>query len=154
MHMTNIIFIGVFWTMQIVAQLFFKWGSSVDSRWIWGFLIGNLFGFSSIWLLMMVYKSMNPNIALAICGGGAFLLSQLVMAIVFRSQVSLTQWLGVFAIVIGMAMLAIGKPAGGDFKITKMEKRAERIQSQVFSANKSGFQISQRSSRHGNMIEN
>ena len=107
--MTNIILIGIFWIMQIVAQLFFKWGSAADSRWIWGFLIGNLFGFSSIWLLMMVYKSMNPNIALGICGGGAFLLSQLALALVFRSQVSLTQWLGVTAIVIGILLLAIGQ---------------------------------------------
>lgn len=56
--------IVVFLTMQVIAQLFFKWGSAVDERWWRGFLGGNLFGFSSIWLLMQVYRSMNPNIAL------------------------------------------------------------------------------------------
>ncbi len=123
--MTNIILIGVFWTMQIVAQLFFKWGSSADSRWIWGFLIGNLFGFSSIWLLMMVYKSMNSNIALGICGGGAFLLSQFALALVFRAQVSLTQWIGVFAIVMGMVLLAMGQSTGRDLEITGIKQKAD-----------------------------
>ena len=99
----------VFLVMQVVAQLFFKWGSASQGRWWWGFLGGNLFGFSSIWLLMMVYKAMNPNIALGICGGGSFLLSQVVLALVFKSPVSLTQWGGVAAIVVGMVMLAVGK---------------------------------------------
>ena len=61
----------IFWLMQVTAQIFFKWGSSSANRWIWGFLIGNLFGFSSIWLLMLVYKAMNPNVALGIATGGA-----------------------------------------------------------------------------------
>ena len=107
--MAVFVLIGVFWAMQTVAQIFFKWGSGSDSRWVWGFLIGNLFGFSSIWLMMMAYKSMNPNIALGICGGGAFLLSQLAVALVFRSQVSFTQWIGVIAIVAGMLLLAMGQ---------------------------------------------
>jgi multidrug transporter EmrE-like cation transporter len=101
--------IGLFCAMQVVAQLFFKWGSTSDARWLWGFLVGNLFGFSSIWLLMLVYRNMNPNIALGICGGGAFLLSQLALTWAFKSEVSLLQWTGVVAIVAGMILLAAGK---------------------------------------------
>jgi multidrug transporter EmrE-like cation transporter len=101
--------IGLFCSMQVVAQLFFKWGSTSEARWLWGFLMGNLFGFCSIWLLMLVYKDMNPNIALGICGGGSFFLSQLALAWAFKSEVSLLQWTGVVAIFAGMILLAGGK---------------------------------------------
>ena len=101
--------IAVFLAMQVIAQLLFKWGSTLDDRWWRGFLGGNLFGFSSIWLLMLVYRSMNPNIALGICGGGSFLLAQLALATVFRSDISVMQWGGVAAIFGGMILLALGK---------------------------------------------
>jgi len=101
--------ITIFLTMQVIAQLFFKWGSMVEGRWWRGFLGGNLFGFSSIWLLMLVYRSMNPNVALGICGGGSFLLAQLALAVVFKSGLSVTQWGGVAAIFAGMILLAMGK---------------------------------------------
>jgi multidrug transporter EmrE-like cation transporter len=110
MSVSTIAAIGVFCAMQVIAQLLFKWGSASNGRWLWGFLGGNLFGFSSIWLLMLVYKSMNPNIALAICGGGSFLLAQLALAVIFKSDISLTQWGGVMAIFVGMLLLAAGKP--------------------------------------------
>ena len=106
----TVLIIGAFWAMQVVAQLFFKWGSAADARWLWGFLGGNLFGFSSIWLLMLVYKAMNPNVALGICAGGSFLVSQVALAWVFRSGISAVQWAGIGAMVVGMLMLAMGKP--------------------------------------------
>ena len=100
----------IFWLMQVTAQIFFKWGSSSANRWIWGFLIGNLFGFSSIWLLMLVYKAMNPNIALGIATGGAFLLSQIAIVFAFKSKVAPIQWAGIAAIVVGMIALTAGMP--------------------------------------------
>lgn len=111
MSISNILAIGVFCAMQVGVQLFFKWGSTADTRWLWGFFGGNLFGFSSIWLLMLVYKSMDPNIALGICGGGSFLLSQIALAVVFNTGVSAVQWGGVMAIVAGMLLLVAGKSA-------------------------------------------
>ena len=79
-----LVYLAIFWAMQAGAQIFFKWGSMCESRWLWGFLGGNLFGFSSIWLLMLVYKTIDANIALGISTGGAFLLSQSALALAFR----------------------------------------------------------------------
>jgi len=98
----------VFWSMQVIAQVLFKWGSASPSRWLWGFAGGNLFGLSSIWLLMVMYRHMNPNLALGIGVGGAFLFSQITLAIVFRSRVAPLQWVGIAAIVAGMFALAVG----------------------------------------------
>jgi hypothetical protein len=50
---------------QIIARLFFKYGSAVSSRWLSCFALGNLFGASRIWFLMKLYARMNPNLAMA-----------------------------------------------------------------------------------------
>ena len=105
-----VVYLLVFWSMQVIAQLRFKWGTTSESRWIWGFLFGNLFGFSSIWLLMLIYKAINPNIGLGIAGGGAFFLSQIALAMVFKTKVTPLQWAGIMAIVVGMVVLAVGTP--------------------------------------------
>lgn len=110
----------VFWAMQVVAQVFFKWGSTSESRWLSGFLGGNLFGFSSIWLLMLLYKEINPNVALGIATGGAFLITQIVLFLVFKAEVAPMQWAGVVAIVFGMIVMLMGAPqeTRNDAKIT------------------------------------
>ncbi len=75
---------------------------------MWGFLGGNLFGFSNIWLLMLVYKAINPNVALGIATGGAFLFSQVAIVLAFKSKIAPMQWAGIAAIVVGMIALAAG----------------------------------------------
>ena len=108
MSIQIIIYLIIFWIMQVIAQIFFKWGSLSDSRWILGFLGGNLFGFTSIWLLMLMYKTMNPNIVLEIATGGALLCSQIIICVIFSSKVAPMQWAGIVAIAIGMIALSAG----------------------------------------------
>jgi len=102
-------YLVIFWVMQVVAQVLFKWGSVTESRWFLGFLGGNLFGFFSIWLLMLVYKEIHPNVALGLAFGGAFLFAQMALALVFRSGITAMQWLGIIMMVIGIITLAVGK---------------------------------------------
>ena len=109
----TIVWLLIFWTMQIVAMLLFKFGSTSPARWLPSLLVGNLFGASSIWLLMVLYKTMNHNVAMAVALGGAFLLSQIALAIVFRSGLSLLQYAGVFTITVGMALVSLGARAEG-----------------------------------------
>jgi len=102
------LYLGLFWVMQVVAQLFFKWGSLHEAQWLNGFLLGNLFGFSSIWLLMLVYRELHPNVALGLATAGAFLFSQLAIWLVFKSSLNIVQWTGAFVIVVGVVLLAAG----------------------------------------------
>lgn len=104
------LYLLVFWLMQVVAQLFFKWGSASSANWLWGFLGGNLFGFSSIWLLMLVYRDINPNVALGLATAGGFLFSQIALALVFKTTISPMQWAGILAIIAGVVLLAGGGP--------------------------------------------
>ena len=106
--MRTVLYVGVFCAMQGMAQLLFKWGSLSSSRWLWGFVGGNLFGFSSIWLLMLVYRTLNPNVTLGITTAGAFLCSQIALSVVFKSTITPIQWAGILAILAGVIALAAG----------------------------------------------
>ena len=107
--MKTYLYLIIFWLMQVVAQVLFKWGSVSESRWLIGFIVGNLFGFSSIWLLMYVYRVMNPNVALALATAGAFLLSQIGLSVAFKAQVSMWQIIGILTIVAGVVMVSMGQ---------------------------------------------
>ena len=102
------VYLIAYWLMQVLQQIVFKWGSLSESRWAWGFWGGNLIGFSSIWLLMRVYKAMSPNVAFGVATGGAFLLCQIAIFFVFKSKLAPLQWAGIVAIVVGMIVLATG----------------------------------------------
>jgi len=100
-----------FWAMQAVAQVAFKFGSTAQSRWIWCFVLGNLFGASSIWLLMKLYARMGPNLVLALCTGGSFIACQVAVSLVFRSRTAPLQWVGYAAVVVGMVAASLAAPA-------------------------------------------
>lgn len=99
----------VFWAMQIVAQLLFKWGSNTPGRWAMGFFGGHAFGVTSIVFLMLLYKTMNPNVALGLCIGGSFLAAQIALAVVFRTGIRPLQYLGIGAMTVGIVLLAWGR---------------------------------------------
>jgi multidrug transporter EmrE-like cation transporter len=102
----------LFWTWQVIAQLFFKHGSGSQQRWLICFVLGNLFGASSIWFLMKLYARMNANLAMALGGGGAFLAIQAVLALVFHTRPAPVQWIAYVLIAVGMAMATAAGRAG------------------------------------------
>ena len=98
----------IFYLGQIICQLLLKWGSTAPSRSLLGLLSGNLVGASSTWFLILVYRVMNPNVALGLSYGGAFLCMQLALAYVFKSRITPMQWAGIVTITVGMVALAMG----------------------------------------------
>lgn len=105
------LWVSIFWAMQALAQVIFKMGGTTPSRWVPCFIIGNVFGASSIWFLMLLYKQMNPNLALAIGTGGGFLAAQAALALIFRVPLVPQQYVGAVAIAIGMMLFALGTKA-------------------------------------------
>lgn len=104
----SIVYLVAFWLMQAVAQLLFKYGSTAPSRHTIGFIAGNVFGASSIWFLMQLYRTMNPNVALGLGTGGGFLFAQIALAVIFRSSVSPIQYGAMALVSAGMALFATG----------------------------------------------
>ena len=102
---------GLFWALQIIANIFFKWGSDGTLKWAYGFGLGHVFGITSMAVLMHIYKSLNPNLAFGIGVGGAFLLTQLAIVWVFKTQLAPTQIVGILTVVVGMTLIGAGNPA-------------------------------------------
>lgn len=112
--MKLLLYLLVFWAMQIVAYVAFKYGSHGQTgrskRWLAGFIGGNMVGASSIYFLMKIYEQMpgNCNVALVLATGGAFIGTQIVLALIFRSRLSLLQWTGVALVAVGSAVATLG----------------------------------------------
>jgi drug/metabolite transporter (DMT)-like permease len=101
-------YVAIFWAMQIVAALIFKHGTTASTRWLPCFIIGNVFGASSIWFMMKLYARLNPNLALTLANGGTFILVQVALSLVFQSRPSILQWAGIFTVAVGMAIASLG----------------------------------------------
>ena len=100
--------LGVFWAMQVTAAVLFKYGTTPDRYWF-GFVAGNLFGASSIFVLMKLYSLWQVNVAGALAGGGAFLLAQSAMIPIFGERLEWRQYIGIGAVALGMALVSYGK---------------------------------------------
>jgi multidrug transporter EmrE-like cation transporter len=100
--------LAAFWAMQASVALLFKFGGTAPGRWMPCFLAGNVIGVSSTWIWMLVMQKMNPNVALGLIVGGAFLAGQVAVALVFRSHLSVMQIVGIAAILAGMLCLCFG----------------------------------------------
>jgi multidrug transporter EmrE-like cation transporter len=98
------VFLSCFWAMQVMAALLQKWGSAGPGRWWYGFLLANLFGAPSLLFAMKVYQRMNPNVAMAVASGGAFLFAQLALAYFFPSRHGVVQIIGLTAVGVGMIL--------------------------------------------------
>jgi small multidrug resistance pump len=99
--------------LNLVASICFKEGGTDElHRWPY-FIGGNIVGASSIYYLMKIYEQMpdNCNVALVLAGGGAFIGTQIALALVFRSRLSVTQWADVVVVAIGSAAATLGGPS-------------------------------------------
>jgi multidrug transporter EmrE-like cation transporter len=92
--------------MQAAAQVIFNYGSTAPPRFVPCFIVGNVFGASSIWLLMLLYKSMNPNLALGLGTGGGFLCAQGALALLFHTSLTPLQYAAILLVAVGMGLFA------------------------------------------------
>ena len=97
----------LFWVLNVITHVCLKFGSTSATRWWPFFVIGNVFGLTATLVLMKTYTGMNPNLALALCVGGGFLLSQTTIFVAFRSVLSPLQIVGILAITLGMGLLVM-----------------------------------------------
>ena len=67
----------LFFAFQDIAALLFKWSRSPSGHYWGGFVGGNLFGVTSIVMLINLYRVWPAGVVLGVATGGAFLLNQL-----------------------------------------------------------------------------
>ena len=113
-----IAYLSIFWAMQIFANVAFKYGSDGNAgrstRWLVGFISGNVVGASSIFLLMKIYESIpgNSNLASVLAGSGGFIGSQVLLAWLFRSRLGSIHWVGITLVAVGTALTTLGGAGG------------------------------------------
>ena len=95
---------ALFLVSQVALGLFLKWGSGAPERWWWGFLGCNAFGMTSSIFYMAVFRLLPPNMAVAYCAGGAFLMIQFALWMVYREPLAAGQWLDIALITCGIGL--------------------------------------------------
>ncbi len=76
-----------------------------QARAIWFFIAGNAIGFFCTIFITLALRGRNPNVIYAICLGGGFCALQLASLLVFKTPLSVIQWLGVGLIGFGIICL-------------------------------------------------
>lgn len=100
--------LSAYWITQVAATLIFKGGATYPRYWVASFITANVLNIVGTWLLMILYKNMNANIAMGLALGAAFLLGQCALALVFKSQLTWVQILGIPVTCLGLLLLSLG----------------------------------------------
>lgn len=96
-----------FLLFQVIAAIIFKWGTLAPERYWWGFVLGNIFGITSTLMMINTYKTLSPAAALAVCYGGAFIINQIGLLLVYKQAVSLVGWCAISLIFSGIFLFAL-----------------------------------------------
>jgi multidrug transporter EmrE-like cation transporter len=99
--------IGIYLLLQMFVQVTFKWGSLSEENWLTGFIVANLVSLPSTWFMMISYKHLNPNLAFGIAVASIFICGQLALSLVFKSEMSLLQWIILIVIAVCMVLFTI-----------------------------------------------
>ena len=110
--MKIVLMLGIFCLLQVICLVLFKTGSNSPQLWLPCFIVANIIGGSSTWVLMMVYRVLPVNIATGLGMGLSFMLGQIVLALVFRTSLASLQIIGIVAMTVGIILLCFGaRPA-------------------------------------------
>ena len=112
LHMPAWLNAVIFITLQIIAAVWMKWGGTAPGRYWPGFILANAFGVVSLLFIINLYKLWPAGMTLAIATGGSFVMTQIVLWLVFRDQLSLGAWCGIALIFIGILLVGLCHKAG------------------------------------------
>jgi len=97
-----------FYVLYAAAFCIFKRGSMSKKAWLPCFIIGNVFGSAGTAVLMLLYRVMNPNLAMGLTLGGGFVAAQFAVALIYKSKLTWMKIVGAFIVATGMFLLVIG----------------------------------------------
>jgi multidrug transporter EmrE-like cation transporter len=104
--------IALAWLFMAVASVVLKYGDLHDSRRIVSFIVANAFGITGTWFVMLSYRTLSPNVVVAMWMGGGFLISQIAVSMYYKSYPTLPQYLAGGLIIAGIILFALtSKPS-------------------------------------------
>ncbi len=104
----------MFLIFNTLASVCFKEGGTDRAHKLQYFIIGNTFGPLSVIFLMILYKRMHANLALALAVGLATVVVQIAFLFLYKQYLQWWQWGGIAILTVGVAMVMMGgkqKPA-------------------------------------------
>lgn len=101
-----VMWLALFVASQAICQVMFKYGSMTRGPALSHWIMANVIGVAGSYILIILYRKMNVNVAMGVAFGLSFLVTQTVLAFVFRSRLSLLQGAGVVLIALGIFALA------------------------------------------------
>ncbi|MCL2461240.1 MAG: hypothetical protein FWF44_01120 [Defluviitaleaceae bacterium] len=107
--MKRLSLIAIYYGINTCAFAATVFGGKSDAWWWPCFILSNVIGMTGTWVLMRLYKVMNVNTATAVTLGGGFLIIQFVVALLFKSRLSVIQYAGVLVIASGLFCMVRGE---------------------------------------------
>ena len=99
----------IYWTIQAIGVIVVAYAGQTEGWKVKGFVLSNLLFVISIYFLIRLCGLLQSNIAFATAIGGAFLLSQISLSIIFKTNISFMQFLGISLVFAGILLMALGK---------------------------------------------
>lgn len=93
---------------QTLANILFRYGTLKPEYDRISFIIGCISTFIAMWVMMQLFKYWAVPLVIGACGGGGFIIVQLVLAGVFKSPLNVLQVFGIFVIALGICIVAYG----------------------------------------------
>ncbi len=98
----------MFLVFNLLANVCFKEGGTDEThKWEY-FFAGNTFGPLSVVFLMILYKRMHANLALALAVGLATVVVQITFLFLYKQYLQSWQWGGIAILTWGVAMVMMG----------------------------------------------
>jgi drug/metabolite transporter (DMT)-like permease len=107
--MIRFVLFAVYYALNTLAFTISVLGGTSESLWLPLFILTNVVGMTGTWILMQLYKRMDANIATAVTLGGGFLITQIVISLLFKTELSVIQYIGVFVIACGLFFMVKGE---------------------------------------------
>ena len=113
---SSIAFLVGNWAIGLIANLCFKQGGTDVAHRPLYFVAGCIFGVVTTWFLVRLYARINANLAALLVSGGSFVLFQTACWFIFATRMTLLQWGGILAVLVGM-MLAMKPPTASPSEV-------------------------------------
>ncbi len=99
------LFIALYCIIGTIGAIFFQRGGVYPEYFWLFFVVGNIFGWTSTWMLMLVYaRTSSVSIANMICVAMSTIVGQTAMWLLFRSPFNWQMLVGIAVMISGMVI--------------------------------------------------
>ena len=115
----------LYWGLGVAAALLIATGGRDPTHRVFYFVVGNVFGIASTWVLMKLYTRMNANLATALANGVVFMVFQLAAWRIWGSPLTLLQGVGIATVLAGSVLATWRRSPASETESPALGQRSE-----------------------------